>query len=138
MLIDLLEFWGYKWLHDEDNETVGPYENKEYEYLHGLGTENVTLRKQKLNEEVAKKNIEAVRLVQDTLMRGTSDRLNKRYKPPDEFLESLVVSKWLYWLLTQQLKQMFHATVCIARTDVLSRTARRMWRGYLMAPEIEP
>ena len=59
--------------------------------MHGLGTENVTLRKQKLNEEVAKKNIEAVRLVQDTLLRGTSDRLNKRYKPPDEFLESLVV-----------------------------------------------
>ena len=92
MLIDLLEFWGYKWLHDEDNETVGPYENKEYEYLHGLGTENVTLTKQTLNEEMAKKNIEAVRLVQDTLLRGTSDRLNKRYKPPDEFLESLVPS----------------------------------------------
>ena len=92
MLIDLfLEFWGYTWHHDEDDDTMGPYGNKEYEYLHGLGTENVTLNKKKLNEEVAKNNIEAVRLVQDTLMRGTSDRLNKRYKPPDEFLESLVV-----------------------------------------------
>ncbi len=99
MLMDILHFWGYKWLHDEDDETVGPYENKEYEYLDGYGTTNVTLRAQKLNKEVSMRNIEALRLVQDTLMRGTSDRLNKRYKTPDEYLESLVVMDKMVILL---------------------------------------
>jgi hypothetical protein len=93
MINDLLNYWGYKWLHDADDETRGPYENKEYEYeyFHGSTPENGTLTAQMLTVEVAQKNIEALRLVQDTLIRGTSDPLNKRYNPPNEFLESLVL-----------------------------------------------
>jgi hypothetical protein len=61
-----------------------------YEYVHDYGTDNETITVQEFTCEVALKNIEAVRLVQDKLIRETSDRLNRRYNPPDEFLESLV------------------------------------------------
>ena len=90
MLCDLLHFWGYKWQDDSDDAAQAPYENKEYEYVHDCGTEHETVTTLAFTQEMALKNIKAVRLVQDALMRGTSDRLSRRYDPPDEFFESLV------------------------------------------------
>ena len=90
MLRDLLQFWGYKWQNDSDVETQGPYENKNYEYVHDYGTQHETVTRQAFTKDLAQKNVEAVRLVQDVLIRGTSDRLSRRYNPPEEFLEALV------------------------------------------------
>ncbi len=90
MLSDLLQFWRYKWHTGTNDETGAAYEKKGYQYVHDFGRDNETvLRAQEFTEDVAQKNIEAVRLVQDTLIRGTSVHLNRRYNPPEQFLESL-------------------------------------------------
>ncbi len=85
LLSELLKFWGYKWQNDSEDETRGPYENIQYQYVHDYGTEHESVTVQEFTQEIAQKNVEALRMVQDTLIRGTSDRLNKRYNPPSYF-----------------------------------------------------
>ncbi len=70
MLRDLLQFWGYRWQNDSDVETQGPYENKDYEYVHDYGTEHETVTRHAFTKDLAQKNVQAVRLVQDVLIRG--------------------------------------------------------------------
>jgi hypothetical protein len=71
MLSDLLQFWGYKWHTGTNDETGAAYEKKGYQYVYDFGRDNETVfRAQEFTEDVAQKNIEAVRLVQDTLIRG--------------------------------------------------------------------
>jgi hypothetical protein len=81
MVADLLLFWG-----SESGGSQGVYKQcKQYIYVNEQGTECV----EEFTEILAQTNTKALQLVQQSLDRGTTDKLNKRYTPPEHFFEAL-------------------------------------------------
>jgi hypothetical protein len=91
MVADLLLFWGV-----ENSGVESVYKQwKQYIYVNeGPEFEEECTKEntecvEEFTENFAQANTKALQLVQQSLDRGTTDKLNKRYAPPEHFFESL-------------------------------------------------
>ena len=93
MVADLLLFWGV-----DSGGAEGVYKKwKQYVYVNeGPDCEQecpqeYTESVEEFTDNIAQANTKALQLVQQSLDRGTTDKLNKRYAPPEHFFEALAL-----------------------------------------------